>query len=321
LEFEKKLVKIDAMISPQILQKGDKIGIIATARKISIEELSASISLLQNWGFEVVFSPNLFKIENQFAGSSADRTADLQWAVNHPELKAVIVARGGYGTSKMIDGVDFSDLKKHPKWFIGFSDITVLHSHLHRLGFHSIHGPLALTLSREGQEENALRLYRLLFDNQIDMITCSNHSLNRNGKAKGQLIGGNLSILHTILGTDSDVNYDGKILFIEDLDEYLYHIDRMMVHLERAGKFKKLAGIIVGSMSDMRDNAIPFGKNVEEIIADVCSNYDFPLAFNFPIGHEKTNFPLIVGEEVELEVTKKESSLVFLNRKRKEKMA
>ena len=288
---------------PLQLQKGDVIAIIATARKVSKEELNSAVQLLETWGLVVEFAPNWFAEENQFAGSDELRAQDLQWAVNHPTIKAVIVARGGYGTSRIIDAVDFSALQKYPKWFIGFSDVTVLLSHLYNQHQASIHGPVAMLLAKEAHEENAKRLKDLLFTANCEAIVAQNHLLNRNGKVQGELIGGNLTIIHTLLSTDSDMDFKGKLLFIEDLDEYLYHIDRMLVHLDRAGKLKDLAGLIVGHMSDMNDNAIPFGMTAEQIIAKQVSAYSFPVAFGIPIGHEATNYPVIVGATYEFEVT------------------
>lgn len=284
------------------LKPGDKIGFIATARKVSKEELSPCVALLESWGLRVVLSPNLFSIDDQFAGTDKERTADLQWAIDHPELKAVIVARGGYGTSKIIDQVSFSAFKKNPKWFVGFSDVTVLLSSLANHKIPSIHGPVGLLLPKHEGKESADRLKEILFYGTGKDINSLPHKLNKMGEATGELVGGNLSILHTILATPSDINTDGNILFIEDLDEYLYHIDRMMVHLDRAGKLKNLAGLIVGHMSDMNDNAIPFGKTAHEIIHEHCSAYNYPIVFGMPIGHENDNHPLLVSRAYSLEV-------------------
>ena len=290
------------MIRPKKLDAKDKIGIIATARKVSRDDLRPCVDLLKSWGFQVVFAPNLFIEYNQFAGTDIQRTDDLQWAIDHPELKAVIVARGGYGTSRIIDMVDFSVLKSYPKWFIGFSDVTVLLNQLFNEGFQSLHAPIALLLSKQGHEKSAGFVKDLLCEDITYDFNAPFHMLNTVGTVSGEVIGGNLSILHTILGTPSDVDYDGKILFIEDLDEYLYHIDRMMVHLDRAGKLGGLAGIVIGHMSDMNDNAIPFGRSAYEIIYDYCGKYGYPMGFNFSIGHEAANHPVIVGATYVLDV-------------------
>lgn len=292
------------MQKPSNLKHGDKIGIIATARKVSEQELIPCVELLRSWGLEVVYSPHLFCEDHQFAGTDTERLSDLQWSVDHLELKAVMVARGGYGTSRIIDSVDFLSLEKCAKWFIGFSDITVLLNQLFKVGIASIHGPMALLLPKPDGIESADRLRKMLFTGQSSPIQAPPHTLNKTGEARGQLIGGNLSILHTLLATKSDVDWSGNILFLEDLDEYLYHLDRMMVHLERAAKLKNLAGLVVGHMSDMNDNAIPFGKTAEEIIYQYCSKYDYPIAFGMPIGHQADNYPVAVGEEYGLKVDK-----------------
>lgn len=297
------------ILFPNKLVVGDSIGIIASARKIENKELEESIKLFESWGLNVVFSPNLFEADNQFSGNDTQRAADLQWAIDHSELKAVIVARGGYGTSRIIDDVDFSSLDDYPKWFIGFSDVTVLLSQLFKENKASIHGPVALLLGKNTQTENANRLKQLLFEGNTPEIHAKAHVLNTQGAVEGVLIGGNLTIIHTLLSTSSDIDFEGKILFIEDLDEYLYHIDRMMVHLGRTGKLKKLAGLVVGHLSDMRDNTIPFGHSAEEIVKHACSKYNFPIAFGMPIGHEDSNYPVVVGANYKLTVSSKGSSL------------
>lgn len=301
------------MIKPQYLKSGDKIGIIATARKVSLAELETCIKVFKTWGLEVVLAPNLFLSNNQFAGEDSQRATDLQWAIDHKELKAVIVARGGYGTSRIIDNIDFSNITS--KWFIGFSDVTVLLSQLYQNGLQSVHGPIALHVGKDGYELSDVKLKSILFNLSQNELNTLPHKLNKLGNAKGDLIGGNLSILHTILGTASDINYDGKILFLEDLDEYLYHIDRMIVHLDRAGKFKNLAGLVVGYMSDMNDNKIPFGKTAYEIIFEHLSKYDFPVVFGMPIGHEPQNDSVIIGGNYSLNVTEKECTLLEIKNK------
>ena len=290
------------MIRPKKLEANDRVGIIATARKVSREELKPCVDLLKSWGFKVVFAPNLFAEDNQFAGTDIQRADDLQWAIDHPELKAVIVARGGYGTSRIIDMVDFSVLKSYPKWFIGFSDVTVLLNQLFNEGFQALHAPIALLLAKQGHKESAGFVKDLLSEDITYDFSAPFHVLNTVGAVSGEVIGGNLSILHTILATSSDVDYDGKILFIEDLDEYLYHLDRMLQNLKRNGYFEGLAGLIVGGMTKMHDNAISYGKCAEEIILDAVKEYDFPVAFNFPMGHIEDNRALIFGAEVVLDV-------------------
>ncbi|SIT94252.1 S66 peptidase family protein [Pontibacter indicus] len=286
------------MIRP--LQPGDKIAIIATARLISREEIAAAIDILQSWGLEVEVGPTVGAQYGVFAGEDALRLQDLQQALDRPDIKAIICARGGYGTTRILDQVDFSKFQQHPKWIVGFSDITSLLCHIHSLGIESVHGIMPL-LFPTGTVAALDSLRRVLFGEELSYSTAS-HAFNRTGIAEGQLIGGNLALLHNVSGTSSDFNTKGKILFLEDVDEYLYSIDRMMVHLDRAGKLKDLAGLIVGHFSDMKDNAIPFGKDAYEIIAEHSGKYSYPVCYGFPTGHEPDNLALVCGRTARLEV-------------------
>ncbi|MBT7243597.1 MAG: LD-carboxypeptidase, partial [Flavobacteriaceae bacterium] len=237
------------------------------------------------------------------------RTSDFQAILDHPEIDAVWCARGGYGTVRIIDQLDFSNFKKHPKWIIGFSDVTVLHSHIHQLGIETLHAQMPVSIETKSKATiNSIKA--ILFGEHYGIrIPAENNNIN--GKTSGQLIGGNLSILYSLCGSPSALNTKGKILFIEDLDEYLYHIDRMLQNLKRNGMFDELEGLIVGGMSQMHDNVIPFGKNAAEIILDICSEYDFPITFNFPAGHLEDNRALILGRKVDLMVNKKGVTLSF----------
>ena len=288
------------MITP--LQPGDKIAIIATARLISHEAITAAIGILQGWGLEVEVGPTVGAQYGVFAGDDALRLQDLQQALDRPDIKAIICARGGYGTTRILDQVDFSQFVKHPKWIVGFSDITSLLCHIHSLGIASVHGIMPL-LFPTGTEAALDSLRRVLFGEELSYSTPA-HAFNRTGIAEGQLIGGNLALLHNVSGTSSDFSTKGKILFLEDVDEYLYSIDRMMVHLDRAGKLKDLAGLIVGHFSDMKDNAIPFGKDAYEIIAEHTGKYNYPVCYGFPTGHEPDNLALVCGRKARLEVAK-----------------
>lgn len=286
-------------IQPEFLKKGDKIGIIACARKISKEELQPAIDILQNWGLEVVLGKNIFNADHQFSGTDEERAADLQSMLDDTSIKAVISARGGYGTVRIIDKLDFSTFKKHPKWIIGYSDITVLHSHIHNMGIQTLHATMPINFKVNEEATETLR--KALFGEEIH-YSFEPHALNKNGKAEGILVGGNLSLLYALCGSNSDIETNGKILFIEDLDEYLYHIDRMMMNLKRSGKLSGLAGLIVGGMSDMKDNAVPFGKTAEAIILDAVKEYNYPVCFHFPCGHIDRNLAIVLGRKVELEV-------------------
>ena len=291
-------------IIPPFLQPGDVIGICAPARKVSPEEMKDGIDWLLAKGFQVKVSQHLYGEFNQFSGTDDERAADLQSLIDDSKVKAIVFARGGYGWVRIIDQINFSSLEKHPKWLIGFSDVTVLHSHLNsHISMCTLHAPMMINLMNEKRNEEAT-------DTTIDILTGKNiryseknlNALNRNGICEGELVGGNLSLLYALAGTPSDLATDGKILFIEDLDEYLYHIDRMMMQLKRAGKLKNLKGLIVGGMSDMRDNAIPFGKSAVEIIAEAIVEYNYPVCFDFPSGHIDRNLPLVLGADVRLEV-------------------
>jgi len=299
------------MITPEFLQKGDTVAIVSTARKVSKEELKPGLDLLEKWGLKVILGKTIEAEQNQFAGDDALRTTDFQAMLDNPNVKAIWCARGGYGTVRMVDGLDFSKFKQNPKWIIGYSDITVLHSHLHNLGVETLHAQMPLDIENK-TEETATSIKRVLFGEPYKIsFTSEEKKLTRTGKATGQLVGGNLSVLYSILGSISSANTDGKILFIEDLDEYLYHIDRMMQNLKRSGFLKNLSGLIVGGMSDMNDNTIPFGKTASEIITEAVSEYNFPVCFNAPAGHIKDNRALIMGRNVTLEVTEKEAKLIF----------
>jgi muramoyltetrapeptide carboxypeptidase len=294
--------------APSYLRKGDLIVLIATARKTNPELIQQAIDMLKSWGLRVELSPYLFREKNQFAGSDEERAAGLQWALDHPEAKAILITGGGYGTVRIIDRVSFKVFKKNLKWIAGYSDATVLHSRLNRLKIQSIHSTMAFQFGKNA--EATLSLKKALFGEKIK-YPAQPHPLNRIGKAEGEVVGGNLSLLYALAGSADDINTRNKILFIEDLDEYLYHIDRMMVQLKRSGKLKHLKGLIVGGMSEMKDNAVPFGKNAEEIILDAVKEYDYPVCFGFPAGHITENFALCLGRNAALSVGKNKVELKY----------
>jgi len=300
------------MITPDLLRLTNKVGIISTARKISPKEVQPAIDKLQSWGLEPILGNHLFSEHHQFAGTAEERAADLQKMLDDPEIKAIFCARGGYGTVQIIDRVDFTGFKKNPKWVVGYSDITVLHSHIQRhCGVQSLHATMPINFPDTLRENSATEsLYNALFygDNEYRVKA---HPLNRAGSAQGELVGGNLSILYSLLGSPSDVSTIGKILFIEDLDEYLYHIDRMMQNMKRNGKFDHIRALLVGGMSDMNDNTIPFGKTAEEIIMDVLGDTHFPIMFNVPAGHIEDNRALIIGGKTRIEVRENSESRIF----------
>jgi muramoyltetrapeptide carboxypeptidase len=298
-----------SMITPPYLQKGDTVAILATARKHIVKSMQPTIDLLESWGLTVVIGKSIGLEENQLAGNDEQRAADLQEQLDNPNIKAIWCARGGYGTVRVVDLVDFTQFKKSPKWLVGFSDVTVLHNHLNTMGYKSIHGIMPISLAKASKE--AIESLRLSLFGQPLQYAIDPHPMNRLGKASGELVGGNLSILYSLLGSPSAIDCKDKILYIEDLDEYLYHIDRMMMNLKRNGCLESLKGIIVGSMTDMKDNDIPWGKNALEIIQDVTKQYSIPVIFNFPAGHIHDNRALILGNNVTIEVTENCSTVVF----------
>jgi muramoyltetrapeptide carboxypeptidase len=298
------------MIQPNYLKKGDTVAIVSTARKISSDQIIAAIKLLEKWGLNVVIGNTIGLEENQFAGNDEARINDFQQMLNNPKVKAIWCARGGYGTVRLIDQLYFAEFKKHPKWIIGYSDITVLHSHIHNLGIATLHATMPINIEKNSKE-SLETLKKSLFGKNLTYEISADEK-NKSGNATGELVGGNLSVLYSMLGSKSSIKTDGKILFIEDLDEYLYHIDRMLMNLKRNGYFSNLKGLIVGGMTDMHDNEIPFGKTAEEIILDCVAEYDFPVVFNFPAGHLDDNRALILGRTVELNVNQEKATLKFL---------
>ena len=295
------------MIIPGKLKSKDKIGIISTARKISLNELAPAIKIINTWGIEIVFGENLFEEENQFAGTINQRALDLQNMIKDKSIKAILCARGGYGTIQIVDQIDFSPLNQNPKWIIGYSDITVLHSHLHNLGIASLHASMPINF-KENSNKAIQSLKNALFKSTHEIQT-NHHPFNKFGEVEAEIVGGNLSILYSLLGSFSDINTNGKILFIEDLDEYLYHIDRMMISLKRNTKLKNLKGLIIGEMSKMNDNNIPFGKTANEIILNHTKIYDFPICFNFPSGHLDDNRCIKLGVKSILKINENGVSL------------
>lgn len=297
------------MITPAALQKGDTVAIVATARKYTDNNLKPAIDLLHSWGLEVVIGKSIGLDNNQLAGTDEQRAADFQTQLDNPNIKAIWCVKGGYGTVRIIDLLDFTKFKQNPKWIVGFSDITVLHNHLNTLGYKTIHGIMPVTAPRATTEAKET-LREALFNEKLSYEIASD-PMNRIGTAKGELVGGNLSILYSLFGSPSAIDCHEKILFIEDLDEYLYHIDRMMMNLKRNGCLESIKGIVVGSMTKMKDNDIPWGKNAVEIIEDVTKKYNIPVIYNFPAGHIQDNRALILGSTVSMGVTSEKSTLKF----------
>ena len=290
------------MIQPPHLKKGDNIAITCPAKSLKIP-MTDAIKLLESWGLKVILGETVDAVFHQFSGTDELRAKDLQQFINDKNVKAIIAARGGYGCIRIVDNIDWTPLIKHPKWLIGFSDITVFHLQLQKLGLQSLHGQMPSTIP-DSSSQGIESLRKALFGQTIE-YELENHLLNQKGETSGILIGGNLSLLIASLSSQSDVDYKDKILFIEDVGEYLYAIDRMMRTLERAGKLAQLKGLIVGSFTDVKDNDIPFGFSEEEIISQITSKYNYPVCFNFPAGHINDNRTLILGREITLAINYK----------------
>ncbi len=299
------------MITPPFLKKGDAVGIISTARKISSGRLVPFLNLLESWGLQPVLGKTINAVDHQYAGSDALRRKDLQQMLDTPEIKTVWCAKGGYGTVRIIDGINFETFRKSPKWIVGYSDATVLHSHVHSFGIETLHAQMGEYMEdkTEASRETVKNVlfgkdYRLQFENSDEKST-------QNASAVGQLVGGNLSILYSLCGSDSALNTEGKMLFIEDLDEYLYHIDRMMQNLKRNKMFEGIQALLVGGMTKMHDNRVPFGKTAKEIVLDTVSEYNIPVVFDVPAGHVDDNRALILGRQANLTVTPSLVTLQF----------
>ena len=287
---------------PNPLEKGDTVGLLALACKVDFEILKPAIEWMENvWGLKVILGESLTSEYHQFAGTDEVRANDFQLMLDNPEIKAIFSARGGYGSSRLLDNIDFSAFQKSPKWVIGFSDITAVHCHIHTLNIESLHATMPKLFLQEGGEKSLESLRKILFGKSLSYQILP-HEMNRLGVGEGQIIGGNLALLSHIISSKSDINYDNKILFLEDVNEYLYNIDRMMIQLKRSGKLQNLAGLIVGSFSDCQDNQVPFGKTANEIIEEAILDYNFPVCYNFPVGHEVENWAIPCGRAVVLKV-------------------
>ncbi|MDB2463899.1 LD-carboxypeptidase [Flavobacteriaceae bacterium] len=313
--------------SPDFLVPGDLVAIIATARFVSQEDLNEANSCLDRWGFRVIFGQSIGVKHHQLAGSDTARAQDLQWALDHPEVKAIWCARGGYGTIRILDRVNFEGFKQYPKWIIGYSDVTALHARIQKLGWASLHAQMPLALGEKTAEtsrtiEQALKgiNYIIEWPIQVTQIYKDDGSqgakstndqtvIMRPGEVTAPVIGGNLSLIYSLQGSEEALITRGKILFIEDLDEYLYHIDRMMYSLKRSGMLNGLAGLIVGGMSDMKDHEIPFGYDPYQIIWAAVAEETYPVVFDAPMGHLKDNRALPLGRLCALRVTPTEAKI------------
>jgi len=296
--------QLNKMRIPPYLKKGDTIGIVAPAGFMPIEKMQACSETLDGWGFNVQMGATTHSNSaNYFSGTDEERLADLQQMMDDKKVSAILCARGGYGMSRIIDDLNFKKFKKHPKWIIGYSDITVLHSHLYsNYKIASMHAPMAAAFNDGGAENVYVQSIRKALEGEPANYEAASHEFNKEGTAEGELVGGNLSLLVHLIGTDSDFKTKNRLLFLEDIGEYLYSIDRMFVQLKRAGKLDKLAGLVIGKFSETKDTERPFGKSVFEIIYHHVKEYDYPICFDFPVSHENENYALKIGVEYELNV-------------------
>lgn len=295
---------------PPYLSKGDTIGLVAPAGFMPEENFQQSIQTIREWGFRVLPGKTPGHQFHYFSGTDEERKTDLQNMLDDPQIKAILCVRGGYGTGRIIDQLDFRKFKKNPKWVIGFSDITVLHNHIFsNFNIATLHAPMSAAFNEgEYQNEFVQSLRKALTGRKGNYKTLA-HPFNHYGNAQGTLVGGNLALLTHLIGTRSDINTRNKILFIEDIGEYIYNVDRMMIQLKRSGKLDQLNGLIIGSFNDMKDTTIPFGMSVEEVIKERVKEYNFPVIFGFPVGHERANYALKVGVKYELKSGKKSAIL------------
>ncbi|MGC1632330.1 MAG: LD-carboxypeptidase [Gelidibacter sp.] len=307
-------MKQHKLVRPLYLKVGDTVAIVAPSGVLKNKnaDIQRAQDLLTSWGLHSVLGENLFADSNHFAGTDAQRASDFQKAMDDPTISAIWAARGGYGTVRILDKLDYTKFRKKPKWVIGYSDITALHNQLHNEGFESIHAIMAagITVDLKGIEESVATFKDAIFGKPL-AYNLEGSAYNRVGIASGELVGGNLTMLHTMLGSRTSIDVSGKILFIEEVGEHLYHTDRMLQSLKRAGYFDNCNGVIVGDFSNVRVNTTPWGSDIEQLILDALSDYDFPIAFKMHAGHEDDNRAIIFGRNMELKVTKEQSTVVF----------
>ena len=302
------------LIQPKYLKTGDSIAILAPAGVLIQREeiINQAKELVESWGLNVIIGDHVFNQDNHFSGTDEERTSDFQKALDNPSIKAIWCARGGYGSGRILDKLDYTNFRVSPKWIIGYSDITAFHSHVHNLGIQTIHAMMGTSLSFNPEEtELSIETFRkALFGEELS-YNINSSEFNRKGEAEGILVGGNLSILQNMLGSVSQLNTDGKILFIEEIGEYKYHIDRMLQGLKRAGYFNNCKGLIIGDISNIKKNTTAWGSSIEQLILDVVKEFDFPVLFNFPAGHETDNRALLFGKIIKMNIDSNNSEIIF----------
>lgn len=296
------------MIQPSYLKPGDKIAIVGLAKKVERAHIDFATKIFKEWGLEVIWGDNLFNDHFRFSATDDMRTHDFQKALDDPAVKAIISGRGGYGSMRVIEGIAWEKFIQHPKWIIGFSDITAVLGSVFNKGIQSIHGIMPAFFHVAGAEVSLEALRKTLFGEKESLEFSAPENIP--GFASGILIGGNLSLLCNIMGSSSDFDYNGKILFIEEIDEYLYKIDRMLLQLKRAQKLNNLRGLLVGHFTSINDNeGDPFGKTLPEIILEHFKPFGMPVGFGLPVGHDALNFPMVIGAEYEMRVDNENTNL------------
>ena len=314
-DIEQSNVLKTQLIQPEYLKSGDTISILAPSGVLNNfdNKITKAINIFKSWGLNVVLGNHIYDKNGHFAGTDKNREKDFQKALDNKNIKAIWCARGGYGAVRIIDKLNFDNYLKNPKWIIGFSDITVIHNKLNFLNSESIHAMMITGFEDIGQNNDSLsKLKNVLFGDSLSYSIASNKN-NKTGKSEGIIVGGNLTLIQSTIGSKTELKMKDKILFIEEIGEYAYHIDRMLYSLKRAGYFENCKGLIVGQISDVKKNTTDFGRSINELILDVLDEYNFPILFDFPAGHEKTNFPIILGRKVILEVSKSDSKVIFYN--------
>ena len=313
LDIKSSNVLKTQLIQPEYLKSGDTISIVAPSGVLNNfdDKITKAINIFKSWGLNVVIGNHIFDKNGHFAGTDKNREKDFQKALDNKNIKAIWCARGGYGAVRIIDNLNFDSYLKNPKWIIGFSDITVIHNKLNLLNSESIHAMMITGFDDIDQNNDSLsKLKNVLFGDNLSYSINSNKN-NKTGKSEGILVGGNLTLIQSTISSKTELKMKDKILFIEEIGEYAYHIDRMLYSLKRADYFENCKGLIVGQISDVKKNTTDFGRSINEIILDILDEYNFPILFDFPAGHEKTNFPIILGRKVILDVSKSDSKVIF----------